>query len=421
MAGSELAFEQLSIVPEVTRGTAVTPPTHGLNMVGQITPVAEFYDPEDSLGTLAETAREEIVRTSSEWEGEGAADIYKLPTLLNMAMDAETAGVAAGGEVTSTTSLVGGTGFVPADGSFNIIVGAPAAGGRQAVIQANTTAGVITSLTIIDPGSHYTSAPTLTFTGHTGTGASATAVVSTTGTLAYLWEWVRAMTSDTLKSGTLYWGDPGNAVYKAAFAMLTELSLSGDASSTDGVTMSAKGIANTATELTGGSIPAMPSISVSPLLVPMATQVWMETSTTNPFGTTAVTGRVISAEVTIPTGVEPKYVAVGPSGGLTFSRVGRKKARPEIKLSLELVDTTQTALFLAGTTVKLRVRFNNRTAIESTSYPFVEFDIQGKLRDLSWTDLEGTNRAVEFTVMGVYSTQIASDLRARIQSATGTL
>src|SRR5678809_1561301 len=101
MAGSELAFEGLALALEATRDTAITPPT-------------------------------------------------------NMAMMPLTTGVAAAGGVTSTTSLVGGSGYVPATQSlaFAFGVGAPAAGGRQAVIYANTSAGVITSLTITDPGSN---------------------------------------------------------------------------------------------------------------------------------------------------------------------------------------------------------------------------------------------------------------------------
>lgn len=421
MASSELAFEVLAGVHEVTRGTAVTPPDHILNMTGMITPVEEEYFPPDQVGTLAEYERSEIVRKSSEWEAEGGADITKLPWLANMVLAPLAAGVAAGGEVTSTTSLVGGSGFVPAAGTFNIIVGAPAAGGRQAVIQATTSGGVITLLTIIDPGSNYTSAPALTFTGHTGTGASATAVVSAMATTAKLWEFVRVMTSDNLKSATLYWGDPNNVLYKAAYGMATELTLSGDASSTDGVTSSIKGIAQMASELTGGSIPALPAISTSPLLVPGAMQLWLEPNTTNPFGQTAITGRVVSAEYTVTNGVVAKFVAVGPTGGVTYDHVGRQKTHPELKVVFELADTVQTALFVAGTTVKCRVRFNNTTLIEAGFYPFVEVDIQGKLGQLSWGDLEGANRTVEFTISGVRSSQLSSDARMRIQNSSTAL
>lgn len=421
MAGSELAFERLDLALEGTRATAVTPPTHGVNMVGEIVPINEYYDPEDQVGELAESQREEITRTSSEWSAEGAADVSKLPLLLNMAMGPLTTGVAANGLVTGTTSLVGGSGFVPAAGTFNIIVGAPAAGGRQAVIQATTAGGIITSLKVIDPGSNYTSAPTLTFTGHTGTGASATATVSAVATIAKQWEFVRVMTADTIKSATMYWGDPNNVLYKAAFAMLQEMGFSADGSSTDGVTCTVKGIANTASELTGVSIPALPTLALGPLMPALAMELFMESDLTNAFGTTAVTGQLVSAEVTIPTGVEPKYVAVGPAGGLTYTRVGRKKMRPELKLVFDLIDTTKTALFLAGTTVKTRVKFNNRTAIEGSIYPSLAFDIQGKLRDLGWGDLAGTNRTVEFTIKGVRCDQLASDLRAIVINSSATL
>lgn len=419
---SELAFEVFGLALEATRGTPITPPTHLLNMTGTIVPIEDVYVPPDQVGELAEAQREEVVRKSGTWQAAGAADVTKLPLLGNMVYAPVTAGVASGGEVTSTTSLVGGTGYVPATqvDAFAIGVGAPAAGGRQAVIYATTSAGIITSLRVADPGSHYTSAPALTFTGHTGTGASATAVVSATATIAQLWEFVRAMTVDNLKAATAYWGDPNVMEEKAAFAMATQLVVGGDASGTDGVTSSIQGISQFPSEIIS-SFPTLPAISVGPILVPGRMQLWVEPNTTNAFGTTAVTGRVISAEHTTSTGVIAKYVATGPTGGVTYDHVGRQKVRPQLKMAFELIDNTQTALFVAGTTVKARVRFNNGTLIEAGFYPFVEFDIEGKLRDLNWTDLEGTNRAVEFTIMGVRSAQLASDSRMRVQNSSAVL
>jgi hypothetical protein len=423
MSAAELAFEVMAAALETVRGTAITPPTHILNVTGMITPIEEEYFPEDQVGHLSEYERSEIVRKSAEWEAEGGADVTKLPLLANMVFAPLTTGVAAGGEVTSTTSLVGGSGYVPATqtDAFAITVGAPAAGGRQAVIYATTSAGVITSLRIADPGSNYTSAPALTFTGHTGTGASATAVVSAVGTIAKQWEFIRGMTTDAIKTATMYWGDPNAVVYKSPFGVATEMTLSGDASSTDGVTSSIKGIAQFPTELTGGSIPAMPTVAVSPLLVPSAMQLWLEPNTTNAFGTTAVTGRVVSAEYTVPTGAVAKFVATGPAGGITYDHIGRTKAHPELKVVFEMTDTTQSALFMAGTSVKVRVAFNNTTAIETTIYPAVKVDIQGKLGQLSWGDLEGANRTVEFTISGVYSTQLASDARMIVVNSSAVL
>jgi hypothetical protein len=245
--------------------------------------------------------------------------------------------------------------------------------------------------------------------------------VSTTATTAELWEWVRVMTSDTIKSATMYWGDPNTVFYKGPFGMLNSWKVTGNASTTDGVMNTVDGIAQFPTELTGGSIPVLPAIAVGPLLVPGRMQFWLEGNTTAPFGTTAVTGRVVSAECTIPTGVTPKYVATGPAGGVTYDHVGRKKAHPEMKVTMELIDTTHTAMFIAGTTVKARVRFNGATAIEGSLYPFWEMDIQGKLGVLDWGDLEGTNRTVTFTIKGVYSSQIASDCRVRIQNSSASL
>lgn len=418
--GAELAFEAFGVALEATRGSAESAPTHLLNMAGKIVPVVDMFRPDDQVGELAEFERSEIVRKSATFTAEGGADTTKLPLLCNMVLVPLTAGVAAGGEVTGTTTLVGGTGYVPADGTFNITVGAPASGGRQAVIQATTTAGVITALTVLDPGSHYTSAPTLTFTGHTGTGASATAVVSTSASTAKLWEFVREMTTDTIDSATAWWGDPNVQMYETAYTMATQLKVNGDASGTDGVMQSVEGIGQFPSELTGGSIPSLPAIAVGDVLVPGRMQLWLN-DTTKAFGTTEVTGRVISAECTIPTGVVAKYVATGPGGGVTYDHIGRKKAHPELKFSVELIDTDQTSLFIAGTTMKARVRFNGATAIEGSLYPFFEMDIQGKLDALDWGDLEGTNRTATFTIQGEKSAQIASDCRVRIQNSSASL
>lgn len=415
---SELAFEVFGIALEATRGDDVTPPTHLLNATGTITPLHDMIDIQDQVGHLSEAEREEIAHVSSEWEVEGAADVTKLPLLANMVLEDQTAGILAGGEVTGFTVTNGGSSYetVP-----TVTIGAPAAGGRQAVAHAVLTADAVTSIVIDDPGNGYTSAPAVGFTGGGGSGAAATAAVSATATLTYLWEFVRTMTSDDIESATLYWGDPNNVIYKTVYAMAQELSLSSDASGTDGAQMTLSGIGQGVTELTGGSIPApLPTVSLGPLLPGGAMQVWMN-ATTSPFGTTAITGRVVSAEWTCPTGVVPKYVAVGPAGGLTFDHVGRQKARPEATIQLELADTTQTALFIAGTSVRLRVRMNGRTAIEGSLYPYVQFDIEGKLRDLSWGDLESTNRTVEFTIMGVYSDQIDSDARLIIQNSSASL
>jgi hypothetical protein len=68
--------------------------------------------------------------------------------------------------VTNTTSLVGGTGYVAANTQFTISGG----GGSGATITPITGSGIITSLTITNAGSGYINTPTITITsGITGT------------------------------------------------------------------------------------------------------------------------------------------------------------------------------------------------------------------------------------------------------------
>lgn len=417
--GAEIAFEVMALALETTRGTPVTPPTTRLNMAGTLTPTEEIYYPPDQVGDLVEYQRSEIVRKSGVYEASGGADVTKLPFLLNMALAPVSTGVTAGGEVLTTTVTAAGTLY--ASGA-TVTVGAPAAGGRQAVMTATVASGAVTAVNIVDPGRGYTSAPTLTIVPVSGgSGATATCTVSALATIAKMFEFVRVINADTIKAATSYWGDPNQALYQGAFTMLTELGLSGDASSTDGVMNTVKGISQYPTEILSGSVPTLPAASVGPLLIPGRMQVWMEPNTTAAYGTTApATNRVVSADLTAPTGVVPKYVATGPTGGVTFDHVGRVRTHPEAKLVLEVADQTQYDLYQNGTTVKLRVRYNG-SLIESGFYNFAEFDITGKMSGLKWGALVGANRTMEFSIMGEKDAQIASDLRVRVQRIGTTL
>lgn len=80
------------------------------------------------------------------------------------------------GSVSAIAVGAGGTGYTTA----TVAIAAPSAGGVQATATANVTGGVVTSITVTNPGSGYASAPTVTITGP-GTGATATATVSQAG------------------------------------------------------------------------------------------------------------------------------------------------------------------------------------------------------------------------------------------------
>lgn len=117
------------------------------------------------------------------------------------------------GSVTSTTSLVGGSGYH--SGTTTATVSAPEMpGGVTATISVtiSSSPGPITSLTITNQGSGYTNAPIISFVdtnGSPGTGASATAVV-TYGTIP-----VKSGIVDSYNSGS------HTIIYNATLGQIT--------------------------------------------------------------------------------------------------------------------------------------------------------------------------------------------------------
>ncbi len=241
-----------------------------------------------------------------------------------------------------------------------------------------------------------------------------TPTTPTNGILTRLWTFIRNVTSDTIKSATLYTGDPNDKMYQAAFAMLTSLGWGADATAIESGTQTAEGIAGTFTPL--GAVPTLPALGQAPLLIGTKMQLWIDTASAH--GTTEVTGRLAAADVNIDTGVVPKYVAVGPAGAVTYTRIGREATVPELNLTLEKVDEIQLNQALAATTVKVRVRWNG-SLIESVTpdyYNYVQVDMVGKLRSPNWADVAGTNRAVQLTLRGQYDATLATDIKAYVQN-----
>lgn len=83
---AEIAYETLRAAIEVTRGTAITTPTHMLNLEGTLTPKLSLYRPREQRGTTFTNYRSVATRKVAEWEGEGDADVNTLPFLLQMAV-----------------------------------------------------------------------------------------------------------------------------------------------------------------------------------------------------------------------------------------------------------------------------------------------------------------------------------------------
>jgi hypothetical protein len=82
--------------------------------------------------------------------------------------------------ITSTTSIVGGSGYI--NGNFPLIVSGGGGSASGCTGAFTISGGGLTSITILNAGRGYTSAPTLSFTNAnsgSGTGASATATLGT--------------------------------------------------------------------------------------------------------------------------------------------------------------------------------------------------------------------------------------------------
>lgn len=235
------------------------------------------------------------------------------------------------------------------------------------------------------------------------------------GTTARLWEFIRAMTSDNLKTATSFWGDPNVRILQGPFTILQEMTIASDASGTEGSTLSVSGISQHPLDI---AAPAIPAAALGPLIIPGRMQVWIDVA--GAIGTTAITGRVVSAEHTITSGVVPKYVATGPAGSVTYDHVGRERTSPETRIVMEVPDLVQFNNYRNGDNVKVRVRHNG-PLIEATLYNFVEIDCYGKFAGFAWSELEGTNRTIEVMIRHEYNVTIASDLRLAIQNTRTAL
>lgn len=229
-------------------------------------------------------------------------------------------------------------------------------------------------------------------------------------TLSRLWEFVPNMTADDLKMATMYWGDPNVQIFQGAFGYANQLAINGDGSSEDGATMQLSGMTQFPSKV---SAPTLPSQITGELISGINMQLWLDTSSA--IGTTEVTGRVVSANHSLPGGIAPKFIAAGPTADLTYTRIGRAKRQLTTTVVLELLDTTQYDIFAADSTVKLRVRHNG-PLIEAGFYYYVEADTYGKLDLTDWGELEGTNRTLTLQVLSEYDATLGADWRMAVQN-----
>lgn len=245
----------------------------------------------------------------------------------------------------------------------------------------------------------------------------------TNGVLTRLWTFTPAMTTDTLDSATIYSGDPNVQIWQAAYCMAEEMTISADASGTDAATWTVKGFGRFPTEV---AAPTLPAQNIGDLVMPGSMQCWLDTSSA--IGTTEVTGRFISTDWTIPTGVTRKHYAGGTAGNLNFTKHGRKKRSAKAKFTVELNDVSVGAgkeylTWKAGTLVKMRIRLNG-ALIESVTpdyYSYIEGNFYGKLGAFDWGTVEDSNRTMTFEVTTVYNSAAATDFSLAVQNARTTL
>lgn len=402
MPAAELPYEYFALALESTRGTAITNPTDYMNLLGLLTHKKAKRRAADNIGVLSDVIRSQTVKKWAEWTAEGDLDVNKVPLWAVMALNGGVAAVITQGVVDYIDVTAPGSAYTSVP-TVTFTGGAGSGAAATAVLSGGTVVGVV----VTAPGSGYTSAPTIGFTGGGGSGAAATAFIYKAGTNAKLWRFSRTVTSDNLKAATFFWGDPNLQVFRGAYGMIDEVGISGDASGEDSVKVSLKGMSRYPT----AQSPTAPAASYGSMVMPVATQVWIDGS--EGYGVTPVTGRVISFEHTIPTGVTYKYVATGPAGALTYDHSARKRTHPVTKLVMELADLTQFNQYDLDTLVRFRIRHNG-SLIETVSsvdhYNMIQIEGYAPFDALDWGSFEESNRTISLTLEHEYDAVLGTDM-----------
>lgn len=242
----------------------------------------------------------------------------------------------------------------------------------------------------------------------------------TNGVLTRLHTHTPSVTTDTVKTTTMFFGDPNIQIWRSDFSFCQNFSISADASGTDGATMTMSGMGSEFFAAT----PTLPAQTIGSILVPGTMQLWIDT--TFAIGTTAITGRLISMNLNIDTGIIPKFLANGiptVTSILSYTRLGRGRPDVSCTFQLEVPDTTQMAQAIAATAVKCRLRINGDQieAVTPTYYEYFEVDIYGKLKFDSWAELEGVNRTANFRIDAVYDATLGASHSIKVQNQSATI
>lgn len=257
---------------------------------------------------------------------------------------------------------------------------------------------------------------------YTLNGGVTTPTTPASGVLTRLWTFPNQMTGSaaTQLTETLYAGDPNIQIWQFPYGVTRELTISADASNNDGVTFTRNGFARFPTKV---AAPALPALSSGNLLASQNMQLWIDTSST--WGTTAVTDRLVTAEIAFNSGADPKRYADGPASALTFNDRTWNKVSPVLTIGLEVPDMVQYDLFAAGTPVKVRVRWNG-DAIETvagpiTYYEYAQVDMYGYLEKLERGKNGASNITHIYTLTGLYNSTLGSDVVGYVQNTQTAL
>ena len=131
--------------------------------------------------------------------------------------------------VASFTVTVGGSGYTSEP---TVVVAAPPSGGGQATATATIVGGIVTAVTITDPGSNYILAPIVSFTGGGVILAVATAVMTTNAPSTYSGNTIALVNFDdhalavTIDASTMLGGSNGTEGFQKYTITALEWSLS---------------------------------------------------------------------------------------------------------------------------------------------------------------------------------------------------
>lgn len=245
----------------------------------------------------------------------------------------------------------------------------------------------------------------------------------TNGVLTRLWTFNRQMTSNALKSATMFFGDPnitGTEIWRSTGCILESFGVNGDAAGEGGVTWEMSGWGQRETVV---AVPTFPTRMAGDIPIPGSTQIWIDTSSA--IGTTEITATNtgVTASATCPTGQEPKYTMRGPTGGVSYARRSIVATQPTGSISFEVDNLDLYDHFDLDTLLKIRIRWNG-SLIESVTpdyYNYIQVDFHAaKLSELELAENIG-NRTHQYAIVGHYSASAGTDVTWYAQNQKATI